>query len=119
MRLPGIIVSCLSKKWLSKYVQHTWNTKPDSSIIKAFNDSTGWINIAVRSRESSILTKIADACEAELEGYIMPQMRKRNLLSSMWFVESTAESKQRIDNVVRTEVRRLIVTDILSRGRTK
>lgn len=83
MKLDYIILLFLPWKWYEAYVQRVWNKKQDKQILIAYHDASDWI-LNHNSLNSSTTKELADLCQERLDKYIMPQMHKRRLITTVF-----------------------------------
>ena len=81
MKLPIWIISMLPEKWQEKHITNMWDEKTGAAIGAAYEDATEWIWLSQKHPWSSPIADIAANCETRLEKYILPQMRKRGMIT--------------------------------------
>lgn len=83
MAIPLGIVALLPRKWRDKYIQQYWDTQPEEFVLTAYDDATGWIEQLNRLgiAGNPVLLKLRDKNQYRLDELIIPQMKKRNLMT--------------------------------------
>lgn len=79
MNIPIWLIIFFPKKMQEKWIQKKWDIKQDCSVLAAHKDATEWVRLSKGMFAGGVVDEIAADCQAKLDKYILPQMKKRNL----------------------------------------